>query len=139
MAYDFDLNIENDITKNGENFSKLVSKKSDTEFEIILMKTPEEVLENFRKWMKKNYSIQDVYNYEGTMTEEIAIKYADFVSQSSWIPVSESPEITGNYLCFHPDWGQKSVNLTTKGFDPIGLNGDLPTHWRPRLPDPPKE
>lgn len=34
-------------------------------------------IKKFRKWMLENYGIQDASNYEGTQTEEIAIRYAD--------------------------------------------------------------
>lgn len=34
-------------------------------------------IKRFRKWMLENYGIQDASAYEGTQTEEIAIKYAE--------------------------------------------------------------
>jgi phosphoribosylamine-glycine ligase len=33
-------------------------------------------VKQFRKWMLKNYGIQDAQNYQDTQTEEIAIRYA---------------------------------------------------------------
>jgi len=58
---------------------------------------------------------------------------------SEWISVKDRfpDEDTGEYLCFHKDWGVEVVTLyQVNKFDVIGLGNDKPTHWM-SLPKPP--
>jgi len=105
----------------------------------------------FDDWMKKNYGVQEQQNYEGTQTEEICLKFARDLSDTTWISVKDRlPEI-GTEVLTYPHYrvlpfGDKELlenKETDTGFwefddyfDCPKKANPYPTYWT-YLPKPP--